>query len=142
MLKQMPDMPAGTLGFEAIGEVDDDDFEDTVEPVLRREIAAGRAIRMLYLLGPELREYEGDALADEVKFAARHAGSYDCRGGQRSGLAAAGAARAVGTRAGTAASVPARRAAASQGVGGRGAGATTVTLTERARDCAGVDPVG
>jgi SpoIIAA-like len=77
MLKQMPDMPAGTLGFEAIGEVDDDDFEDTVEPVLRREIAAGRAIRMLYLLGPELREYEGDALADEVKFAARHAGSYE-----------------------------------------------------------------
>ena len=76
MLKQMPDMPAGTLGFEAIGEVDDDDFEDTVEPVLRREIAAGRAIRMLYLLGPALLEYEGDALADEVKFAARHAGSY------------------------------------------------------------------
>jgi hypothetical protein len=77
MLKQMPDMPAGTLGFEAIGKFDDDDFEDTVEPVLRREIAAGRAIRMLYLLGPELLEYEGDALADEVKFAARHAGSYE-----------------------------------------------------------------
>jgi SpoIIAA-like len=77
MLKQMPDMPAGTLGFEAVGEVDDDDFEDTVEPVLRREIAAGRAIRMLYLLGPELLEYGGDALADEVKFAARHAGSYE-----------------------------------------------------------------
>ena len=32
---------------------------------------------MLYLLGPELLEYEGDALADEVKFAARHAGSYE-----------------------------------------------------------------
>ena len=77
MLKQMLDMPAGTLGFEAVGEVDDDDFEDTVEPVLRREIAAGRAIRMLYLLGPELLEYEGDALADEVKFAARHASSYE-----------------------------------------------------------------
>ena len=77
MLKQMPDMPAGTLGFEAIGKFDDDDFEDTVEPVLRREIAAGRAIRMLYLLGPELLEYEGDALADEVKFAARHASSYE-----------------------------------------------------------------
>ena len=77
MLKHIQEMPAGTLGFEAIDEVDDDDFEDTVEPVLRREIAAGRAIRMLYLLGPELLEYEGDALADEVKFAARHAGSYE-----------------------------------------------------------------
>lgn len=77
MLRKMPDMPAGVLGFEAIGTFDDDDFEDTVEPALRREIAAGRAIRMLYLLGPELREYEGDALADEMKFSARHAASYE-----------------------------------------------------------------
>ena len=77
MLKQISDMPAGALGFEAVGKFDDDDFEDTVEPILRREIAAGRAIRMLYLLGPELREYEGDALAEELKFAARHANSYE-----------------------------------------------------------------
>ena len=77
MLRQIPDMPAGTLGFEAIGKFDDDDFEDTVEPFLRREILAGRGIRMLYLLGPELLEYEGDALADELKFAARHAESYE-----------------------------------------------------------------
>lgn len=77
MLKHIQEMPAGTLGFEAIDEVDDDDFEDTVEPVLRREIAAGRAIRMLYLLGPGLLEYEGEALGDQLKFAARHAESYE-----------------------------------------------------------------
>jgi hypothetical protein len=67
------------LGFEAIGTFDDDDVdvEDIVEPLLRREIAAGRGIRMLYLLGPELLEYDGDALADELKFAARHATSYE-----------------------------------------------------------------
>ena len=34
MLRQMKDMPAGTIGFEAIGEVEDDDWEDAVEPVL------------------------------------------------------------------------------------------------------------
>jgi hypothetical protein len=27
MLKRMRDMPAGTLGLEAVGEVDDDDVE-------------------------------------------------------------------------------------------------------------------
>jgi hypothetical protein len=42
MLRQMSDMPAGTIGFEASGEVDDDDFE-------------------------------GDALKEEMKFAAHHA---------------------------------------------------------------------
>jgi len=77
MLKRISDMPAGALGFEAVGTFDDDDFEETVEPVLRHEIAEGRAIRMLYLLGPDLLEYEGDALAEELKFAARHAKSYE-----------------------------------------------------------------
>ena len=70
MLRQMSDMPAGTIGFEAVGKVDDDDFEHVVEPVLRREIAAGHRIRLLYLLGVGLKEYEGDALAEEMKFAA------------------------------------------------------------------------
>ena len=26
MLRQLADMPAGTIGFEAVGEVDDDDW--------------------------------------------------------------------------------------------------------------------
>ena len=52
MVRRMTDMPAGTIGFEAVGEVEDDDWEDTVEPVLRQEIAAGRKVRLLYLLGP------------------------------------------------------------------------------------------
>ena len=45
------DVPAGTIGFEAVGEVEDDDWEQAVEPVLRREIADGRQVRLLYLLG-------------------------------------------------------------------------------------------
>ena len=77
MLKQMPDMPAGTIGFEAVGKVEDDDFEDVVEPTLRTEIALGRKIRLLYLLGPSLREYEGDAVAEDMKFAARHPTAYE-----------------------------------------------------------------
>jgi len=77
MLKQMADMPAGTVGFEAVGEVDDDDFEDTVEPVLRRIVAEGRKVRLLYLLGVRLREYDADALGEEVKFAVRHPSAYE-----------------------------------------------------------------
>jgi len=56
MLRAITDMPAGTIGFEAIGEVEDDDWEHAVEPVLRREIAEGRKVRLLYLLGPESRD--------------------------------------------------------------------------------------
>lgn len=77
MLKQMADMPGGTIGFEAIGKVEDDDFEDVVEPMLRNEIALGRKVRLLYLLGPALREYEGDAVLEDMKFAARHPTAYE-----------------------------------------------------------------
>jgi hypothetical protein len=41
MLRQMTDMPVGTIGFEAVGEVEDDDWEDTVEPVFGRRSPKG-----------------------------------------------------------------------------------------------------
>ena len=77
MLKRMYDMPVGTIGFEAHGDVDDDDFEDVVAPVLRREIADGRKVRLLYLLGPQLEDFDGDAVKEEMKFAARHTAAYE-----------------------------------------------------------------
>jgi hypothetical protein len=77
MLRRITEMPAGTIGFEAIGEVEDDDWEKAVEPVLRREIADGQKVRLLYLLGPEAREVEGDAMAADTGFRARHATSFE-----------------------------------------------------------------
>jgi hypothetical protein len=77
MLRAITDMPAGTIGFEAIGEVEDDDWEHAVEPVLRREIAEGRKVRLLYLLGPESRDVEGDAMTKATGFRARHATSFE-----------------------------------------------------------------
>ena len=77
MFRQMFDMPRGTVGFEAVGDIDDDDFEDVVAPVLRRQIADGHKLRLLYLLGPHLREYDGDAAKEEFTFAARHATAYE-----------------------------------------------------------------
>jgi hypothetical protein len=77
MLRRITDMPVGTIGFEAVGEVEDDDWEDTAEPVLRQEVAAGRKVRLLYLLGVEAREVEGEAMRADTGFRARHASSFD-----------------------------------------------------------------
>jgi hypothetical protein len=73
----MTDMPVGTIGFEAVGDVEDDDWEDAVEPVLRQEIAEGRKLRLLYVLGTATREVEGDAVKADTGFRARHATSYE-----------------------------------------------------------------
>ena len=70
-------MPPGTIGFEAVGEVEDDDWEDVVEPVLRAEMAAGNKLRLLYLLGARSGEVEGDALGKDAGFRARHATSFE-----------------------------------------------------------------
>ncbi|GAA4697199.1 hypothetical protein GCM10023215_39200 [Pseudonocardia yuanmonensis] len=77
MLKRMSHMPAGTIGFEAAGKVDDDDFEEVVAPVLRQEIARGAKLRLLYLFGPQLRDYESDEFQEEIAFAVRHPTSYE-----------------------------------------------------------------
>jgi SpoIIAA-like len=77
MLRRITDMPTGTIGFEAVGEVEDDDWEETVEPVLRQEMAAGRNVRLLYLIGTEAREVEGDAMSADTGFRVRHATSYE-----------------------------------------------------------------
>jgi hypothetical protein len=77
MLRRIDDMPAGTIGFEAVGEVEDDDWEQAVEPVLRHEIADGRQVRLLYLLGADARDVEGDAMTADAGFRARHASSFE-----------------------------------------------------------------
>jgi hypothetical protein len=77
MLRTMNNMPAGTIGFEALGEIDDDDWEDVVEPILRDEIAHGHKVRLLYLLGREARGDEGDAVKADAGFRARHASSFE-----------------------------------------------------------------
>jgi hypothetical protein len=77
MLRRISDMPLGTIGFEAVGEVEDDDWEEAIEPVLRQEIADGHKVRLLYLLGPEARDVDRDAMAADTGFRARHATSFD-----------------------------------------------------------------
>ena len=77
MLRRISDMPLGTIGFEAVGEVEDDDWEEAVEPVLRQEIADGRKVRLLYLLGAQARDVDREAMAAETGFRARHASSFD-----------------------------------------------------------------
>lgn len=77
MLRRMNDMPSGTIGFEAVGEVEDDDWEDAVEPLLRSEIAAGRKVRLLYLVGTAADDIERDAIKADTGFRARHAKDFE-----------------------------------------------------------------
>jgi hypothetical protein len=77
VLRPMRDMPPGTVGFDAVGDVDDDDWEDVAEPVLRRDIAAGHKVRLLYLFGTRAQDIEGDVVKADTGFRARHAQDFE-----------------------------------------------------------------
>jgi len=77
MLRRLNEMPAGTIGFEAVGAVEDEDWERNVEPHLREAIAGGDQLRLLYLLGPRSGEVDDDAVQKEAGFHARHLKAYE-----------------------------------------------------------------
>ena len=49
MIKQVDDMPPGTIGFQAAGKLTRDDYREILEPVLREAAESGE-IRMLFRL--------------------------------------------------------------------------------------------
>lgn len=67
MLEIMPGLPDNVLGIKAIGEVDDDDYEDVLEPAIEDRLSRHEKIRFLYLLGPEFTGYESDAMWEDTK---------------------------------------------------------------------------
>jgi SpoIIAA-like len=77
MLRELSDMPSGTMGFEAVGEVEDDDWEHVAEPAMRQALADGHKLRVLYVFGPGSDDLEGDAVAAGAEFRTRHVNSFE-----------------------------------------------------------------
>ena len=61
MIERLTDMPAGTIGFRAAGEIEREDYDEVLVPELRRAIAAGGGLRTLYLI-EDVEEIEPGAL--------------------------------------------------------------------------------
>jgi hypothetical protein len=77
MIRRLGGMPAGVLGFEAVGDVEEDDYEDVIVPAVEAAIAEHGKVRLVYLLGPEFDEYEGEAVWEDIKLGVRHPTSFE-----------------------------------------------------------------
>lgn len=66
MAETIADMPPGTLGFRIGGRLAREDYLDTLVPPLREAVDAGRKLRVLYAIGPELHMEPG-ALFEDIK---------------------------------------------------------------------------
>jgi hypothetical protein len=65
MIEKIEDMPAGTIGFRATGEVTREDYREVLEPALREAVDSGE-VRMLYVVDSEFKMDAG-ALKEDAK---------------------------------------------------------------------------
>lgn len=65
-IERLKDMPPGTLGFRARGEIEDDDYDEVLGPALRQALEAGGGLRTLYVI-EDIDEIEPDALWADVR---------------------------------------------------------------------------
>jgi hypothetical protein len=77
MIRILRDMPAGVLGLEAVDDVEREDYENVIVPAVDQAIAQHGKVRLVYVLGPEFDDYEGEAVWEDLKLGARHLTSFE-----------------------------------------------------------------
>src|SRR5687768_4089900 len=77
MIKLLDGMPAGVIGLQAIDDVEEEDYGDVVVPAVEAAIAEHGKVRLVYVLGHEFDEYEGDAVWEDLKLGVRHPTSFE-----------------------------------------------------------------
>jgi hypothetical protein len=80
MITPIPDMPAGTVGFEATGKVTEQDYRSVLLPSLKTSLDAG-GVRLLYVLGDDFDSYSAGAVLQDAKLGLGH-----LRGWERTAL--------------------------------------------------------
>lgn len=77
MLELISDLPDNVIGVKAVGEVDDDDYEDVLVPAIEESLKHHDKIRLLYVLGSEFTDYDTEAMWEDAKLGVRTFNSYD-----------------------------------------------------------------
>ncbi|MGI9603000.1 MAG: STAS/SEC14 domain-containing protein [Acidimicrobiales bacterium] len=76
-VKLLDDLPDNVIGLEAIGEFEDDDYEDVILPAVERLLADHDAVRILYVMGEDFEKYEADAMWEDTKMGMHYRGKWE-----------------------------------------------------------------
>ena len=77
MIRLLRGMPTGVLGIEAVDDVEKGDYENVIIPAVEAALAEHDRLRLVYVLGPEFDDYEGEAVWEDLKLGARHPASFE-----------------------------------------------------------------
>ena len=77
MLEELQELPDNVIGVRAVGEVEDDDYEDMLVPTINDRLSRNEKIRLLYVLGAEFTGMEHDAMWEDAKLGFTTFNSYE-----------------------------------------------------------------
>lgn len=77
MLKPIPKLPRGTIGFTATDQVTAKDYESVLMPAVEAALKKRKKIRFLYHLGPKFSGFSAGAMWDDAKIGLGHIGSWE-----------------------------------------------------------------
>src|SRR5215207_9670817 len=77
MIRMLGDMPPGILGLEAVDDIEREDYENVLVPAVEAAIVQHSKVRLVYVLGHEFDEYEGEAVWEDIKLGAGHPASFE-----------------------------------------------------------------
>lgn len=70
MVTRLTELPAGTIGFEATGEMTAEDYRTVLEPPLVEALEAGRDLRVLFVAGRDFEEADLKAVWADIRLGA------------------------------------------------------------------------
>ena len=77
MIEQIPDLPAGALGFRASGQVTATDYSQILVPDIEAAFAVNRKLRLLYHIGPDFTGFDAGAMWEDAQLGFRHFSGWD-----------------------------------------------------------------
>ena len=77
MLRLIEGLPDNVVGVEAVGEVRAGDYDDVLDPAVRKATDSHDKIRFLYVLGDEFDGYSGGAMWEDTKLGLTHWTSFE-----------------------------------------------------------------
>ena len=72
MIQLIEGAPDGVLAFEAVGEVDAQDYEDVLKPAIAESLAGGDRLRFVFEIGSEFDRYTAGAAWDDMMLGFTH----------------------------------------------------------------------
>ena len=72
MIKEIADLPEGTLGFQFTGQITGDDYDKVLTPAIEKAIEQHERIKIMIQFGPEFEGYSLEAAWDDTKMGLRN----------------------------------------------------------------------